>query len=164
MRWIQTPLPLTSGPTKNLEQAWQYGAIGECGRGGRGVMGKERKKRSQKPSPSANSLCSLIDLLIQQRFIQPFLWGGHHYCKEQESEQWTNLPYGISILVGCGDEWQNQSNFLTYFVRESPKMSIVEGRVQQEEQGPWSQDSWVWVLAVRLWEWLNLSQPPFLHV
>lgn len=39
------------------------------------------------------------------------------------------------FLWGVENERQNQSNFLTYFVRESPKMSVREGRVQQEEQG-----------------------------
>lgn len=39
------------------------------------------------------------------------------------------------FLWGVENERQNQSNFLTYFVRESPKMSVGEGRVQQEEQG-----------------------------
>lgn len=84
------------------------------------------EKSGQKPSPSANLLCSLIDLFIQQRFIQPFLWGGHHYYKEQESEQWTNLPYGICILVGCG-EWATKSIEFPYIFCKRVSQDVHSG-------------------------------------
>ena len=151
MRRIQTPVPLTSGPTKNLEQA-QYGAVSECGRGGRGVMGKEPKNTGAR---------SLVPLLIhvgrsficwcnRDLFSPPYEVAAITVRSRRVSSGQTCLMEFV-FLWGVENEQQNQSNFLTYFVRESPKMSVGEGRVQQEEQGLWLPDSWVWVLAVRLW-------------
>lgn len=116
----------------------------------------KREKKNKKPGAR-----SLVPLLIH--FVRSFICWFNRDLFSPSCEVATipvrsrRVSSGQTCLMefvflwGVENERQNQLYFLIYFVRQSPRMSVVEGRVQQEEQGPWSRDSWVWVLAVRLW-------------